>query len=317
MRITKLNISTLVAVSALLLPGNVFGASREQQEMQRDIAQLQDQVRTLQSSFDQKMGILQTLVQQALDAGNKANTGVTVLNSSVTATLDRELRDRLAPVAASTTGLSTKVDNLNNDMAEVRNSVADVNTQVNKILQLLTDVNNAIKVMQAPAAAPPPQANGPQGGAFSSFGVGGPSSALPPVAASTLFTNAMRDYSSGKGDLAAAGFTDFVKFYPDDPNAPTAQLYIGQVHLADKPEQAVKDFDAVLERFPDSKVTPDAWFMKGMALEQSGHRDQGAKEFRALIKQYPTSDQAKQAKDQLKSMGLSSPPPPAPVRRRQ
>lgn len=308
MQITRLNISTLVAVSALLLPGNVFGASREQQEMQRDIAQLQDQVRTLQSSFDQKMGILQTLVQQALDAGNKANTGVTVLNSSVTATLDRELRDRLAPVAASTTGLSTKVDNLNNDMAEVRNSVADVNTQVNKILQLLTDVNNAIKVIQAPAAAPPPQANAVSGGL---------SSALPPVAASTLFTNAMRDYSSGKGDLAAAGFTDFVKFYPDDPNAPTAQLYIGQVHLADKPEQAVKDFDAVLERFPDSKVTPDAWFMKGMALKQSGHRDDGAKEFRALIKKYPTSDQAKQAKDQLKAMGLSSPPPPAPVRRRQ
>ena len=141
-----MRISTLIALTALLLPGSGFAASREQQEMQRDIAQLQDQVRTLQSGFDQKMSALQTLVQQALDAGNKANTGVTVLNSSVTATLDRELRDRLAPVA----GLSTKVDNLNNDMAEVRNSVADVNTQVNKILQLLTDVNNAVKVIQAP-----------------------------------------------------------------------------------------------------------------------------------------------------------------------
>ena len=300
-----MRISTLIALTLLLLPGSVFAASREQQEMQRDIAQLQDQVRTLQSGFDQKMSALQTLVQQALDAGNKANTGVTVLNSSVTATLDRELRDRLAPVA----GLSTKVDNLNNDMAEVRNSVADVNTQVNKILQLLTDVNNAVKVIQAPPAAPPPQPNAPQG---TTSGAG-----LPPVPASTLFTNAMRDYSSGKGDLAAAGFTDFVKFYPDDPNAPTAQLYIGQVHLTDRPEQAVKDFDAVLERFPDSKVTPDAWFMKGMALKQSGRRDAGAAEFRGLIKKYPTSDQAKQAKDQLKSMGLSAAPPPAPARRRQ
>ena len=34
--------------------------------MQRDIAQLQDQVRTLQSGFDQKMAALQTLVQQAV-----------------------------------------------------------------------------------------------------------------------------------------------------------------------------------------------------------------------------------------------------------
>ena len=55
--------------------------------MQRDIAQLQDQVRTLQSGFDQKMAALQTLVQQALDAGNKANTSVSVLNASVTQTL--------------------------------------------------------------------------------------------------------------------------------------------------------------------------------------------------------------------------------------
>ena len=301
-----MRITSYLAVAALLLPGTVFGASKEQQEMQRDIAQLQDQVRQLQSGFDQKMAALQVLVQQSLDAGNKANTGVTVLNSSVTATLDRELRDRLTPVAATATGLTTKVDNLNNDLAEVRNSVSDVNTQVNKILQLLNDVNNAVKVIQAPPAAPPPQPNA----------AGTPAGApLPPVPASTLFTNSMRDYSSGKGDLAAAGFTDFVKFYPDDPNAPTAQLYIGQVHLTDKPEQAVKDFDAVLERFPDSKVTPDAWFMKGMALKQSGRRDDGVKEFRALIKKYPDSDQAKQAKDQLKSMGLAAAPTPA-VRRR-
>ena len=39
--------------------------------MQRDIAQLQDQVRKLQSGFDQKMAALQVLVQQALDAGTR------------------------------------------------------------------------------------------------------------------------------------------------------------------------------------------------------------------------------------------------------
>ena len=46
----------------LLIPAAGFAASQEQQEMQRDIAQLQDQVRTLQSGFDQKMAALQTLV---------------------------------------------------------------------------------------------------------------------------------------------------------------------------------------------------------------------------------------------------------------
>ena len=62
--------------------------------MQRDIAQLQDQVRTLQSGFDQKMAALQTLMQQALDAGNKANTTVSVLNASVTQTLGQGVERR-------------------------------------------------------------------------------------------------------------------------------------------------------------------------------------------------------------------------------
>src|SRR5476651_1365800 len=109
-----MRITHIVAIAALLVPATLFGASREQQEMQRDIAQLQDQVRALQSGFDQKMAALQTLVQQALDAGNKANIGMNVLSSSVSEGLDRTLRDRLTPIA----GLSAKVDNTTNDLNE-------------------------------------------------------------------------------------------------------------------------------------------------------------------------------------------------------
>src|ERR1700721_2730784 len=108
-----------LALFLLLTPEAGYTASKGQQEMQRDIAQLQDQVRMLQSGFDQKMATLQTLIQQALEAGNKANTGVSVLSASVTQTLDRELKDALRPVA----GLTAKVDNANNDLSEVKSSV--------------------------------------------------------------------------------------------------------------------------------------------------------------------------------------------------
>src|SRR5258707_4922989 len=101
MRLTR-----FIAIATLLAPGCLFGTSREQQEMQRDIAQLQDQVRTLQSGFDQKMAALQTLVQQALDAATRANTGVSVLSAGVSQTLerevqslDKEIKDGFRPVA--------------------------------------------------------------------------------------------------------------------------------------------------------------------------------------------------------------------------
>src|SRR5271169_4579878 len=132
-----------LALLLLLTPGAGFAASKEQQEMQRDIAQLQDQVRMLQSAFDQQMAALKTLVEQALDAANKGNTNVSVLTSSVTQTLDRELKDALRPVA----GLTAKVDNANNDISDVRSAMADLTTQLNRIQQQLTDINNAIKVI--------------------------------------------------------------------------------------------------------------------------------------------------------------------------
>src|ERR1019366_7218316 len=274
----------VIVLSFVLLPGAGFAASREQQEMQRDIAQLQDQVRTLQSGFDQKMAMVQTLLEQAVEAGNKANTNVSVLSSSISQTLDRELKGALVPVA----GLSAKVDNLNNDLSEVKNAVADLNAQLNRQQQMLTDINNAIKVMQAPPAAPPPR--------------GG----VPP-SAKVIFDGANGDYVSGKSDLALDEFTQFVRLYPDDPNAPAAQFFIGQIHSAQqKYDQAVMDFDAVLERYPENKYTVDAMFLKGMALKVSGHRDLAATDFRALIKKYPRSDQAEPATEQLRAMGLSA-----------
>jgi tol-pal system protein YbgF len=282
------------ALFLLLTPIAGFAASKEQMEMQRDVAQLQDQVRTLQSGFDQQMSMLKTLVEQALEAGNKANTGVSVLTNNVTQTLDRELKDALRPVA----GLTAKVDNANNDLSEVKNSMADLTTQMNKLQQQLSDINNAIKVIQAPPAAPPPSNVNPDvPGAATSHGV--------PPSAKAIFDGASSDYSSGKSDLAAGEFADFVRLYPDDPRAPDAQFYVGLTHYGQqKYDQAAMDFDVVLERFPENSRTPDAYFMKGKALKSGGQRDAAATVWRTLIKKYPRSDAATQATDQLKAMGL-------------
>ena len=287
----------------LLTPVAGYPASKEQMEMQRDIAQLQDQVRTLQSGFDQKMAALQTLVEQALDAGNKANTNVSVLNASVTQTLDRELKDALRPIA----GLTAKVDNSNNDLSDVKNSMADITTQLNRIQQLLADMNNAIKVIQAPAAPPPPSNTNPDGAV---------KRAPPP--ANVLWEGARGDYNSGKSDLAANDYAEFLRDYPDDPNAPEAQFVIGEIHLGQqKYDEAVMDFDAVLERYPENKLTPDAYFMKGMALKQGGHRDLAATEWRTLIRKYPHSDRKNQAVEQLRAMGLSPGPATAAATRKK
>jgi TolA-binding protein len=290
-----------LALFLLLTPDAGFTASKEQLEMQRDIADLSNQVRMLQSGFDQKMATLQTLVEQALDAGNKANTNVSVLNERVAQTLDRELKDALRPVA----GLTAKVDNANNDISDVRNSMADITTQLNRIQQTLADMNNAIKVIQAPPAAPPPSNTNPDS----------PPARNVVPSATVLYGNAVNDYNGGKADLAADEYAQFLRTYPDDPNAPEVQFNIGNIHLAQqKYELAETDFDAVLEKYPEGKRTPDAYFMKGMALKLGGHRDAAATVWKTLSKKYPHSDAAKNAAEQLHAMGLS--PGPATARKK-
>jgi tol-pal system protein YbgF len=273
--------ATAALITGSFLATSAFGASREEQEMQRDIAQLQDQVRMLQSSSDQKLAAIQTLVQQALESATRANTAVSVLSAGVGQTLQRELGDRLTPVA----GLSAKVDNAANDVAEIRNTVGDLTVQMNKIQQQLNDIGNAIKVIQAPPAAPPGPAAGAQ-----------PSS-------QAVLSGAMLDYTSGKLDSALSEFGDFLRLFPEDPQAPTAQLYLGETHnLQRKYDVAAADFDTLLQTYPDSKVAPDAFFMKGTALKNAGKTAAARAAFQALIKKYPTSDQAKDAQDQLRSM---------------
>src|SRR5438270_2279207 len=167
---------SLVLATLLLTAGRGFAASKEMQELQRDVAQLQDQMRTLQSGFDTKMAALQVLVQQALEAANKANTTATVLSSSVNESVDRALKERLTPIA----GVTAKVDNIGNDVSDVRNSMADLTAQINKLQSQINDINNAVKLCQSPAAAPPPAGGATTPGMASS--AGGPA---PP--AETIF----------------------------------------------------------------------------------------------------------------------------------
>jgi TolA-binding protein len=280
----------VLGLALCLVPGAGWAASREQQEMQRDIAQLQDQVRTMQSSFDQKVGALETLIGQAIEAGNKASANIAALGASVGEKLDSVSKGALLPLA----GLTAKVDNVENNQSTLINSITSLQEQLNRQQQLLTDINNAMKVLQAPAAAPPPP-NGADGT---------PTAGTPPPA-SSLWDSARLDYSTGKFDIAADDYAQFLRYYPDDPNAPEAQFLLGRIHSAQsKYDQAAIDYEAVIARYADSKYAPEASFQKAMALNSAGHPDAAENAFRALIKKYPRSDRVRDAQTQLRALDL-------------
>src|SRR5580698_5877031 len=88
--------------AVLICPSLTFAASKEIVELSRDVALLQEQVRTLQRSQDEKFSAIQVLVQQALDAANKANTSVALLQNN----LQQNGKEQQTKVVTTVTDLS-------------------------------------------------------------------------------------------------------------------------------------------------------------------------------------------------------------------
>jgi tol-pal system protein YbgF len=292
----------LFILALAVSPGFAFAASKEIQELQRDVAQLQDMVRTLQRAQDEKFAALQVLVQQSVNAANEASRAVAVIQNS----FQQNLRDQQEKVVAPVVGLSTRMTQMSDDLRTVSQAVTDLTGLMAKLQAQLTDVQNAVKVMGTPPA-PPPQSTGPGGTAAANMPAGaGGTPDVPTISASALYDNALRDMQGGKFDLALQEFSDYLKWYGNTELAPNAQFYVASVHYAKGDYRTAADeYDRVLEKYPDNSKTADALFGKGQSLFKLGRRTEGGKEFQELIKRYPRSDLAPKACEQLKSIGLS------------
>lgn len=285
--------------SSRLMPAVVFAfpvlcaaASKEIVELQRDVAQLQDQVRTLQSAFDTKMATLTTQVQQAAESANRTSTALAGLQGAIQEQLREQGKQIVGPVA----GLNGKIDEMTTAFQQVQNGMADVTTRLGNLEQQMKDLSNQMRTINTPAAAPPSG-----GGSSPSPGA----SSIPPVDGKALYANADRDRLGGKNDLALQEYQQYVKYFGDGPFAPNAQFWIGYIYYTQGDlDDALKAFDQVLVQFSPNSKTPDAYLWKGTTLVKLGHRTEGAKEFRQVIKLYPGSEASTKARAQLKQLGL-------------
>src|SRR5471030_3511968 len=112
-----------------------FAASKEIVELQRDLGMLQQQVKDLQRSQDEKFAGLQVLVQQAVDGANKATTSVAVIQSS----LGQSLKDQQGQVVGPVVVLGTRMDTMSNDLRTVQQAVSDLAGVMSRMQAQLTD----------------------------------------------------------------------------------------------------------------------------------------------------------------------------------
>jgi tol-pal system protein YbgF len=261
---------------------------KEMLQLQRDVALLQEDIRGLQRSQDEKLTAIRELLAQTLEAANRAGRDAAAIDNRLVERLSQQEKSVAGPVAA----VGSKVDQMSSDFSGLRESVADLTARMGKLQQQLVDLSNAVRSIQAPPPPPP----------------GSPSaSAIPAIPAESLWQNAMRDRSGGKPDLAIQQFSEYVKHYANTDLAPNAQYYIGEIHFSQGNfDDALENFDLVLEKFSDNEKTDDALFMKGQTYVKQRKLTQGAQEYRELIRRYPRSEYVPKAQAQLRAFGLSS-----------
>jgi tol-pal system protein YbgF len=271
-------VSALLALLSLVWVGTspAWGVSKEMVQLQTQVQQLQEQMTAMQRSFDERMGVMNNLVQQDADAANKLVAALNALQAS--------LQKQQADAGTKTDQLSGQIQALNDTMDELKVRLAKVTKQ----LEDMQSAQQSIAAQQATQQAQQQQlASAPS----------------PDV----LYNNGLRDYNGGKNDLAAQEFGDYVKFYPNTDLAGNSYYYLGEIQFKQgNYQQAVQSYDQVLQNFPSGNKAASAQLKKGFALVELGKQDDGVTELRHLIQRYPHSPEALQARDRLRKLGVAT-----------
>ena len=272
--------STFLALLStfLLAVTPAWGASKEMIQLQTQVQQLQEQMTAMQRSFDERMGVMKNLVEQDTDAINKVTVAITALQ----ATLQKQQGDS-----------STHVDQLSGQIQALNDTLDELKARLAKVSKQLEDMQSSQQSLaaqqaqqqaqqQAAAQAPPPD---------------------------VLYNNALRDYNGDKNDLATQEFSDYIKFYPNTDLAGNCYFYLGEIQFRQgNYQQAAQSYDQVLQNFPTGNKAASAQLKKGFSLIELGKQDDGVTELKHLIQRYPKSNEALQARERLRKLGVATRP---------
>ena len=82
-------------------------------------------------------------------------------------------------------------------------------------------------------------------------------------------------------------------------------MHIGNAYLNDgKNDKAVEAYDKTIRNYPTGNVVPDAYYKKGVALSNMKNAAGAREAWDFVIKNYPDSDAANQAKQRLLAQTL-------------
>jgi tol-pal system protein YbgF len=297
----SMRLRNLAVFTAAILAGAVGGSligprpaeavARELIELQRDVTSLLQGQKDLVTQMTQDHTVTKTLVEQTNDNVGKL--------SATMGSLQKSVQDVQANSGARLDTMSTQVQGLSDNLEEIKSRLGKLNQQ-------LVDLQSTVQALDAKISTGAPGTSIPANPGGSAAG-GGRSSAAPGSApsADTLYSNGLRDITSGKYDLARSEFQDYLKYYGDTDLASNAQFYLGEIAYAQKSyDQAVAEYEKVITNYPKSFKLAPARLKKAMALLVLGQKAAGIRELREVVNRYPGTEEERRARARLKELGV-------------
>jgi tol-pal system protein YbgF len=264
----------LTVAFVCLLPSPAAAVDREHQQIMADIRMLQEQAQQLQALLN-GLGDALKAVNSRLDE----QTG-----------LERK---------AFADG-KVQMDSLSGDIRVVREKVDETNVRLSTLTQEMEAIRTSMPQSGSFAAPTTTTSDATQTPGAA------PSPAPLPVAGQSpqqLWSQAYADYSINQYGLAIQGFQAFLNYYPKNDQADNAQFYIGESYSKDgKFAEAVTAYTRVITSYPGTDSVPNAYYKRGIALEELKQLDAARQSYEAVIKESPDSQGALLAKQRLEAL---------------
>jgi TolA-binding protein len=283
----------ILMIAALAVATPASAQNKREMQMMADIRMLQEQNQQLQVTLAQLGDTIKALngrFDEQANASRKAFADQNLKVDQFGGDL-RVVRERVDETNVSVAKLSQEVEALRLSIPQYPPPApAIVDPAVDPAAPVIPPAPGEPPAVPVPVAAPPP----PLG---------------PGMSPQRLFDTAQADYYGGQWDLCTSGFDTYLRTFPKSEMAHEAQFYVGECNLqAGNNQEAVAAYNQVIAMYPRTRSVAPAYYKRGLAFERLGQTDRARESFEAAIKNFPDSDAARLAKQNLDRLNRSKPP---------
>jgi tol-pal system protein YbgF len=138
------------------------------------------------------------------------------------------------------------------------------------------------------------------GGASSSSGAPDSGAGVGSSEEQTVYAQSFDALKAGSYSVAITGFKDFLNNYPSSPLAENAQYWLGEAYYVTHDlDAAAGAFRNVMQKWPNSRKTPDAMLKLGYTQLDQKKVSEGRATLSQVAQKFPGTDAAKLATEKL------------------